>query len=233
MRAEPSESPRGIPAGRRVSGRLRVPPSKSVTNRYLNLALLSRRPVRLDHPLDSEDIQRFAQALAACGLRVTGQGSSHLEIAPIAPGAAPPAATIDCGASGTMFRFLAAALTAVPGRWRIDGIPRLRERTVAPLVEALRELGARIDFEAVEGFAPLTVHGGTLAGGRCVLDASQSSQFASAILMAAVSAAGPVTLEVRSLTSGPYVDLTLDAIRLFGGEVGRPSESTFLSLIHI
>lgn len=220
-----SREPRGIPAGRRVSGRLRAPPSKSVTNRYLNLALLSGRSVRLDHPLDSEDIRRFAGALSACGLRVTGQGSSHLEIA---PGPAPPAAAdLDCGASGTMFRFLVAALTAVPGRWRLDGIPRLRERTVAPLVEALRQLGARIDFEASEGFAPLVVHGGTLTGGRCVLDAGRSSQFLSAILMAAVSASGPVTVEVQSLTSGPYVDLTLEAIRLFGGEVERPAETTF------
>jgi len=219
-----------IPSGRRVSGRLRVPPSKSVSNRYLNLALLAGKPVRLDHPLDSEDIHLFAGVLRACGCRAdfaSDPGSPVATRLEIAPGTPPAAADIDCGASGTLLRFVVASLTALPGRWRVDGIPRLRERTVAPLVEALRQLGARIDFQAREGFAPLMIHGGTLGAGRCVVDAGQSSQFLSALLMAALAAPGPVTVEVRSLTSEPYVDLTLQAIRAFGGTVERIGASAF------
>lgn len=219
-------TPRAVPAGGRVSGRLRVPPSKSVTNRYLALSLLAHHPVLLHHPLDSEDIRCFAAALRSCGLGVSGVGSTSLEIVPRDP--PPERAEIDCGASGTMFRFLVAILTVLPGRWRLDGIPRLRERTVGPLVQALRRLGARIDFPRIEGFAPLVIHGGTLAAGATTLDAGRSSQFLSALLMAALRAPGPVTVEVRSLTSSPYVDLTLQAIRAFGGEVERRGETRFV-----
>jgi 3-phosphoshikimate 1-carboxyvinyltransferase len=216
---------RSVPAGVRIAGRLRVPPSKSVTNRCLALALLARRPLRLDHPLDSEDTRRFAEALRSCGLTVSGLGSPSVEILPAGP--LPDGADIDCGASGTMLRFLVAILTAVPGRWRLDGVPRLRERTVGPLAEALRRLGARIDFPQREGFAPAVIHGGSLGAGRTILDAGLSSQFLSALLMAALEAPGPVAVEVRSLTSGPYVDLTLEVIRAFGGEVERRG-STFV-----
>ena len=219
-------TPRTVPAGGRICGRLRVPPSKSVTNRYLALSLLTGGPVLLGHPLDSEDIRCFAAALRSCGLGVSGMGSDSLEIL---PGKTPPErADIDCGASGTMFRFLLAILTTLPGRWRLDGISRLRERTVGPLAEALRRLGARIDFPEREGFAPVVIHGGTLGAGDTTLDAGSSSQFLSALLMAALRAPGAVTVEVRSLTSGPYVDLTLEAIRAFGGEVERRGEATFV-----
>jgi len=212
-----ADEPRTIPAGRRASGRLRVPPSKSVTNRYLALALLARRPVVLDHPLDSEDIRLFTEALRRCGFTVepTATGLD------LRPGSPPDSAEIDCGASGTMLRLLVAVLTTVPGRWRLDGIPRLRERTVGPLVDTLRRLGAHIEFSGRRGYAPLVVHGPTLRGGRAALDAGRSSQFLSAVLLAAQRASEPVTLEVRSLTSAPYVDLTVEAIRHFGGDVER------------
>lgn len=219
-------APRAVPAGGRVCGRLRVPPSKSVTNRYLALSLLARRRVLLDHPLDSEDIRRFAAALRTCGLGVSGPGSASLEILPGEP--PPEGGAVDCGASGTMFRFLVAILTAIPGRWRLDGVPRLRERTVGPLVEALRRLGAQIEFPQREGFAPVVIHGGTLGAGSTTLDAGRSSQFLSALLMAALRAPGPVTVEVRSLTSGPYVDLTLEAIGAFGGEVEHQGDAVFV-----
>lgn len=230
-----TDTPRAIPSGKRVSGRLRVPPSKSVSNRYLNLALLAGKPVRIDHPLDSEDIRLFIGVLRACGLRAeltstagaTGSAAvPSLEIAPGPPRDAPGGAEIHCGASGTLFRFVVAALATRPGRWRVDGIPRLRERTVAPLVAALRQLGARIEYLEREGFAPLVIHGGSLGAGRCELDAGQSSQFLSALLMAALAAPGPVTVEVRSLTSEPYVDVTLQAIRAFGGTVERLAGDT-------
>ena len=157
-----------IPAGRRVRGRLRVPSSKSLTNRYLNLALLGRAPLVLEHPLRSEDTHLFLQALGRCGFQVDEEGERvRLEPGP------PPSDEVEifCGASGTMLRFLVATLAALPGRWRLDGVPRLRERPVRPLVDALRRLGARIDYLAAEGYVPLRLEGGTLGAGSTVLDA--------------------------------------------------------------
>ncbi len=210
-----------VPAGRRVSGRVSVPGSKSLTQRYFNLALLGRCPVTVHRPLLSEDTHLFLGALAACGFRID-RGEGRLALL---PAELPASAEIFCGAGGTMLRFLTAALTAVPGRWRLDGVPRLRQRTVAPLVEALRRLGAEITCPEREGFAPLEITGGSLGGGRTVLDAGVSSQFLSALLMAALVAPREVAIEVGALTSEPYVDLTLDAIAAFGGTVDRDGNS--------
>jgi 3-phosphoshikimate 1-carboxyvinyltransferase len=205
-----------IPAGRRVCGRLRVPASKSLTNRYLNLALLGRSPLVLEHPLLSEDTRLFLEALGRCGFRVEEEGERvHLEPGP------PPAGEIEifCGASGTMLRFLVATLAALPGLWRLDGVPRLRERPVRPLVDALRRLGTRIDYLQAEGYVPLRIEGGTLGAGATVLDAGESSQYLSALLMAALRAPGEVVVEVEALTSEPYVDVTLGVVEAFGGRI--------------
>jgi 3-phosphoshikimate 1-carboxyvinyltransferase len=206
-----------------VRGRLTPPPSKSVTNRYLTLALLARRPLTVERPLVSDDIARLTAALQACGFTVT-EGPERLELV---PGPPPAGGEIFCGASGTMLRFLTAALAAVPGRWRLDGIPRLRERPVGPLVEALRRLGARIDCPRREGFAPLTIEGGSLGGGRTGLDAGSSSQYLSALLMAALAAPEETTVETRALTSEPYVEITLQAVEAFGGRIERLGREAF------
>ncbi len=219
MTASFSRSTEGVavPAGRRVAGRLRVPPSKSLTHRAFNLALLAGRPARLVRPLDAEDTRLFRAALERLGWRVEPHGDA-LELW---PGARPAAAELACGNAGTLFRFLAASLAALPGRWRLDGTPRLRQRPVGPLLAALRGLGARIECEGAEGFAPLRIEGRRLPGGRVVLDAGLSSQFLSALLMAGLTAAAPVEVEVAALTSGPYVDLTLEAAARFGGRLER------------
>jgi 3-phosphoshikimate 1-carboxyvinyltransferase len=223
MTASPSRSPDAfaVPAGRVARGRLVVPPSKSLTNRYLNLALLAGAPATIDRPLEAEDTQAFLAALAVCGFQVEKEEEEwRLE-----PGPLPAAAAIDCGASGTMLRFLTAALAALPGRWRLDGVPRLRERPVGPLVDALRALGARIRCGEREGYAPLEIDGGTLGGGATVVDAGASSQFLSALLMAALRAPAEVSVEVAALTSEPYLDLTLAAVARFGGHVERVAGS--------
>lgn len=204
-------------SGQPLGGRVRVPGSKSMTQRYFNLALVGARPLTVRHPLRSEDPELFLGALAAAGFGVEHRAE---EVA-LTPGERPAAGEIFCGNGGTMFRFLTAALTTVPGTWRLDGVPRLGERPVGPLVTALRQLGAAIDCPRAEGFAPLTVRGGTLTGGRATLDAGASSQYLSALLMAALAARQPVTVEVAALASEPYVDLTLDAVAELGGRVTR------------
>lgn len=206
-----------VVSGRPLAGHVRVPGSKSMTQRYFNLALVGARPLVVRHPLRSEDPELFLGALAAAGFGVERRAE---EVA-LTPGARPREAAIFCGNGGTMFRFLTAALATVPGTWRLDGAPRLRERPVGPLVAALRQLGAEIDCPRAEGFAPLTIRGGTLAGGRATLDAGASSQYLSALLMAGLAARAPVAVKVAALASEPYVDLTLDAVAELGGRVAR------------
>jgi len=206
-----------VVCGQALGGRVRVPGSKSMTQRYFNLALVGARGLVVRHPLRSEDPELFLGALAAAGFGVERRAE---EVA-LVPGERPAAGEIFCGNGGTMFRFLTAALATVPGTWRLDGVPRLRERPVGPLVTALRQLGAEVDCPRAEGFAPIVVHGGTLRGGRATLDAGASSQYLSALLMAALAAREPVTVEVAALASEPYVDLTLDAVAELGGSVAR------------
>lgn len=213
-----STGARAVPAGRVARGRLVLPSSKSLTNRYLNLALLSRGPTVVERPLDAEDTRGFLTTLGVCGFQV-GEQDGVWRVAPAGVPATAERTAIDCGASGTMLRFLTAALTVLPGRWRLDGVSRLRERPVGPLVEALRRLGAGVRCLEREGYAPLAIDGGTLGAGATRLDAGSSSQFLSALLMAALRAPGEVAIEVEGLTSEPYLDLTLATVAELGGRI--------------
>lgn len=212
---------RAVPAGGVARGALRPPGSKSLTQRAYALALLARGETVVRRPLAADDTELALGALERFGCTVTRHGA---EVA-IHPGARPSEATIDCGNAGTLFRFLTAIATTIPGRWRLDGTPRLRERPVGPLVTALRALGATIESDTGrDGFAPLAVVGGTLRGGSVRLDASESSQYLSALLIAGQSAAEPLTIEVGALASAPYVELTVALVRRFGGQVERRGE---------
>jgi len=223
-------APRAVPSGRTARGTVTVPPSKSVSNRYLALALLARQPITIDHLLDSDDIRHFRAALETLAFHLEASGDT-LAIEPPAAAAATRSGEIDCGASGTLYRFLTAALTAVPGRWILDGTARLRERPIHPLVEALRSLGARIEYRSASGQAPLSIEGGTLRGGETTLDAAESSQYASALLMAGAAAAAPVRIELAALSSQPYLDLTIEALREFGVEVTRDPGRTVYEVV--
>jgi 3-phosphoshikimate 1-carboxyvinyltransferase len=213
-----------VPSGGRVYGTLRVPPSKSVSNRFLNLALLARAPAVVEHLLIAEDIELFLGALRGCGFEVEQRETS---VTLVPPASLPAASHIDCGHSGTMFRFLVASLTTLPGEWTVDGSPGLRNRPVGPLVEALRRLGARVEYLERDGYAPLRITGATLAGGETRLAAGESSQYLSALLMAATRAQREVFVEVESLTSSPYVDLTLEALPRFGADIERSPEGHY------
>ena len=227
MTAPGRRAVRPVPAGRIARGAIVVPPSKSVSHRYLNLALLLRQPLVVERPLDAEDIRLFRAALETLGFHLEARGDA-LEIAP--PEQPPRAAEIHCGNAGTLYRFLTASLTVVPGTWRLDGSARLRQRPIAPLVDALRALGARIRYVEAEGRAPLEIAGGTLAGGETTLDAAESSQYASAVIMAATCAARRIRVRLRALVSSPYLEITLQALRDFGVEVERDAVGTVLDV---
>ena len=133
---------------------------------------------------------------------------------------------LDAADSGTAARFLAAAAAATPGRFVLRGSPRLCERPMGELVDALRGAGARIAYRGREGCLPLAIEGGTLASGEVVVDASRSSQFLSALLLAAVAVDGGLRVRAAgAVVSGPYVAATLEILREFGHRVedGRSS----------
>ena len=201
----------------------RLPGSKSITQRYFNLALLGGLRLTVHHPLVSEDTVHYLEALETCGCSVQRQDETvHID----ATGRG-GTGEIFCGAGGTMMRFLTAALTAVPGTWRLDGIERLRQRPAAPLIDTLRQLGAAIRSLGAADLPPLEIAGGSLQGGRASLDAGASSQFLSAVLMAGLAAPRGLEVELRALISEPYVDLTLDAIAELGGVVEGPDDGVY------
>lgn len=204
-----------IPAGARVEGQIHPPPSKSLTQRALNLALLARCPIRIWRPLLAQDTELFLAALHLLGIRCS-RNPEWIDLYPDDP---TDTAKIWCGNNGTMLRFLIGALPTVPGRWSLDGSPRLRQRPVGPLVDALRLLGAVITYRGEEGFAPLDLEGGTLKAGEVQLDAGLSSQFVSALIMAATRAEGQVSIRVVDLVSQPYLNLTLEVLAAFGAEL--------------
>ena len=221
-------APRTVPTGRSVQGSLRPPPSKSLTQRYFGLALLASTPSVVQRPLLAEDTEAFLAGLAAMGCAVERRrGGIRVAPPPTRPGVMENGgageARIDCGAGGTMLRFLTAAACVVPGVWTLDGSLRLRRRPLAPLLAALRGLGGLVECLGDEGHAPLQVRGEGLDGGRVELDAGESSQYLSALLLAATGARGPVEIVVERLTSAPYVELTLAAMADFGADVERPA----------
>ncbi len=195
-------------------GRVRVPGSKSVTNRALVLGALAQGESLLRHPLDADDTRALGTALEQLGARVKFEDRVIRVSGPLAP----PASEVhlDLGPAGTPARFLVALLAALPGTFVLDGSARLRERPMGPLVEALRAQGASIESLGREGFLPLRIHGGTLRGGEVTIRGDVSSQFLSALLLVSPLVPGGLSLNVTgSLSSASYVTLTRQAIDAF------------------
>src|SRR5512136_2471833 len=203
---------RHAPGG--MGGSIRVPASKSLTQRALVAAALAGRGSVLRGPLDAEDPRLLFDALRRAGFRlvwdedvVTAQGREPVE-----------GATLRLGNNGTGLRFLLAQLANVPGTWVVDGSERLRQRPIVPLIGALRRLGARIEpVEGVDVALPLRVNGRLLAGGEVRLDASASSQFVSALLLLGATLPDGLAVHLDSLPpSRPYLQLTVEVLTAFG-----------------
>ncbi|MGZ5382020.1 MAG: 3-phosphoshikimate 1-carboxyvinyltransferase, partial [Thermoanaerobaculia bacterium] len=147
-------APRPLPRGR-LAGSLRIPGSKSLTNRALVAAALAEGESELLNPLDSTDTRALAAALRLLGAEILLEGVRWRVRGPLRPrGDAAPELTIDVGDAGTPARFLAALLAAVPGRYILDGSARMRERPMSPLFEAIRSLGGDVTCLAREGYLP-------------------------------------------------------------------------------
>ena len=210
-----------------VSGVVEPPGSKSISHRALNLALIGQQPATIENLLEADDIAAFRAALVAMGWRVRSVAGSGLRLEPPQKNGSQGPVKLDCRSAGTLLRLLVATCAVIPGQWILDGSPRLRERPIGPLVAALRQLGAGIEELGRPGCAPVRIRGGRLAGGRVEIDAGESSQYVSALLMAALDAEGPIELLAPVLVSSPYVDTTLEVMAEFGApvEVRRDGEA--------
>ncbi|HET8567927.1 MAG TPA: 3-phosphoshikimate 1-carboxyvinyltransferase [Candidatus Limnocylindria bacterium] len=217
-------APRPIPPIRHpIEKRVRVPASKSVTNRELVLSALAAGRSRLEiGPLDpGDDVRAMQQALVDLGYEVS-RDAERIVVrgSPTPPGRS---VTVDAGDGGTVARFGLALAALGGGRVTVDGSPQLRRRPIAALVDALRALGATAEGEAL----PITVSG-PLAGGEVAVSGAESSQFASALLLAAPRTANGVRLRITGpLVSEPFVELTVAALEARGVEVARPAPRTF------
>ena len=211
-----------------LRGRAAPPGSKSITNRALLLAALADGESRLTGALKSDDTARMAEALAAMGVRIEEPDQTTLFVQGAGRLAA-PAQPLFLGNAGTATRFLTAAAVLVDGAVTIDGDAHMRKRPIAPLVQALKALG--VSAETPNGRPPVTVRGtGGVNGGRVEIDAGLSSQYVSALLMLAGKARGPVEVALKGADIGArgYVDLTLAAMRAFGGEIEEAGDGAWI-----
>ena len=216
-----------LPPLRGASGTVRLPGSKSISNRVLLLAALAEGRTRVHDPLDSDDTRVMLDALRALGCTIESEAASTLAITGLGGRLRVREATLFLGNAGTAMRPLAAVLAVLAatqgGRFELSGVPRMHERPIGDLVDALRALGCAVDDLGQPGYPPLRVHGqaaGRLHTQRPIpVRGDVSSQFLSALLLALplVSDAGDIVIEVQGeLISKPYVDITVRLLARFG-----------------
>lgn len=201
-----------------VRGEITLPGSKSLTNRALLLAALCEEPVTLTGALFSEDTHLMAEALRCLGCTVEADAAAEtVRVSKQGRAFAGGDAELFVGLAGTAARFLTALCAAAPrGVYRIDGVPQMRKRPMQPLIAALRTLGADIRCPGVEGFFPLEIHARGLKGGAVQIDARESSQLLSALLMVAPLAQTPVEVTLVGGVRWPFVLMTTRLMEHFG-----------------
>lgn len=227
-----SESLEVVPVSRPVQGSIRPPGSKSLTNRALVVAALANGASRLTGVLDSDDTRVMIDSLRRLGHEVRqDRDSGTVELIPAVDRLISPGIVTDLWLenSGTSIRFLTAMAALARGETiRLDGNARMRERPIQPLVDALNAWGSDVTCEAGTGCPPVLVNGRGLPAARLSVSGNLSSQYLSALLMAAPCAAGDVTIAVEgTLVSRPYVDMTIALMRDFGAVVTEPEPNVF------
>jgi len=212
---------------RRAAGTVRLPGSKSISNRVLLLAALARGDTLVRGLLDADDTRVMRDALARLGVEVS-DASGGVRVRGVDGRFPAKTAELALGNAGTAFRPLTAVLALAGGEYRLSGVPRMLERPIGDLVEALRGLGARIEYAGEEGFPPLVVHPGEIRGSSVRVRGDVSSQYLSALLLASPMRGERVQIEVEGeLISKPYVEITLNLMRRFGVEVARENWRRF------
>jgi len=218
-----------IPAAHPVRGTIRPPGSRSLTNRALIVAALADGTSRLASVGLNDDTLVCAEALRSLGIAVEIDAAARRMTVAGCSGRVPPGPIdISTGNSGTATRFITALAAAGRGRYRIDGSERMRQRPIQDLLDGLAALGVRARSVLGSGCPPVVIETAGLAGGKVRVGGGVSSQYLSALLMAAPAAAGPVVIEVAGdLVSKPFADMTLAVMRDFGVEVGRDGYARF------
>ena len=215
---------------KKFSGIINLPGSKSVSNRALLLSALSQGKTRLTNLLDSDDVRYMLDALKALNIKyhlsddrticdIEGVGGKLHSAHPL---------ELFLGNAGTAMRPLAAALCLADNNIVLTGEPRMKERPIGHLVDALRQGGAKIDYLENEGYPPLHIHGG-FTGGKIAVNGSVSSQFLTALLMAAPLASNDTEITIiGDLVSKPYIDITIKMMAMFGVSVINNQYQTFV-----
>ncbi len=206
----------------KIDGQVNLPGSKSVSNRALLLAALAKGTTRLTNLLDSDDIRHMLNALTKLGVVFRlSDDKTECEVEGLGkPFTATDVQELFLGNAGTAMRPLAAALCLGEGDFLLTGEPRMKERPIGHLVDALRQAGAQIDYLENENYPPLRIQGTGLQAGSVSIDGSISSQFLTAFLMSAPLAQGQITINIEGeLVSKPYIDITLHIMEQFGVQV--------------
>ncbi len=183
--------------GKNMEGAIELPASKSISNRALIIQSLCKRKFKINNLSEANDTAILKEILEKIKM---GKET-----------------TFNVGDGGTPYRFLTTYLAYISGKWFLAGSDRMHERPIAPLVDALRQLGAEINYLDNEGFPPLEIIGGTLKGGKVNMDASVSSQFISSLLMIVPMLDKGIELTMTNLpVSSPYIKMTLKMMEYFG-----------------
>lgn len=210
-----------------LNATVRVPGSKSLTNRALLIASLANGTTHLTNALFSDDSRYFAKALQTLGFKVQ-LDEENFEMTVTGMGGKIPAtkAELFIGNAGTAARFLSAFLTLGNGKYILDGEPRMRERPIKDLIDSLNQLG--VEVEATNNCPPVEIFAKGLPGGKTTIAGDISSQFLSALLMVAPYAQNPIEVTLSTdLNSKPYVDMTIAIMKDFGVEIQRNEYSRF------
>jgi 3-phosphoshikimate 1-carboxyvinyltransferase len=209
---------------------VRLPGSKSYTNRALAIAALAEGPTTLHNALLAEDTVLLLEALQALGrVRIVPDSTrGAVLIEPTGQPMTAPTNELYMGNAGTGLRFLTTLVSLAEGRTRITGNARMQERPIGDLIDALRQLGVEAESVRGNGSPPVEVRGPTLRGGSATIRGSISSQFTSSLLISAPRAASDVEILIEDdLVSKPYIDMTIAAMQQFGVDVGRHDHAWF------
>lgn len=219
-----------LPALCSAGGVVRLPGSKSLSNRLLLLSALSAGETEISGLLASDDTARMLDALRILGVRIESQGASGVRVQGVGGRFPVRKAALFLGNAGTAFRSLTAVLALAGGDYTLSGVPRMHERPIGDLVDGLRRLGAHIDYLGNENYPPLAIRPATVRPGGCVqIRGDVSSQFFSGLLMALPLGGVETAVEVTGeLISRPYVEMTLAVMARFGVEVIREGGRRFV-----
>jgi 3-phosphoshikimate 1-carboxyvinyltransferase len=195
------------PPGHAVKCEITLPASKSISNRLLIMKQLSGDKIQISNLSAAGDTMLMQKLIANINDHVKHADASR-------------PCKLDCENAGTVLRFLAAYLSIVPGTWLLTGSERMKLRPVATLCEALKELGASVEYTGIAGFPPLIIEGRKLEGGHIRMDAAESSQFVSALMMIAPEMQAGLHIELENqIASRPYIDMTLGLMQQAGIQV--------------